>query len=435
MIEPKRIELSVKAERAILIRTILPDQKHEETPLLELDKLARTAGAVVVENVVQNRQKVDPVYYLGKGKANVLADLCEDLCASVIICDDDLSPSQVKNLEKLTDTKVIDRSELILDIFATHAKTKQARMQVELAQMEYMLPRLKHLWSHLERIEGGIGTRGPGEKQLEIDRRIAAKKVRDLKKRLVKFEKVKEQEIISRRNFTKISLVGYTNAGKSTLMNALTGAEVLIADKLFATLDTKTSELNLGNGKKALLSDTVGFINKLPHHLIASFNATLEETIHADLLLHVVDISSPTAHEQIESVNRALKQLGCLTKPTMMVLNKMDAIDDLSTIAVFKKINKDCVAVSSKTGEGIAELKKKLLYYCGKDNEEIELVCENTNGKFFSYIYENLTVLNKTFQGNNTHFDLLVSKGQLEKLKRLKNDISAPKFKIIQGGA
>lgn len=340
MIESKRTELSVRAERAILIKTILTNENGCENPFFELKKLTKTAGAKIVDQLIQKRPKIDPVYYIGKGKANELAALCTKTNADVIICDHDLNPSQVKNLEKITNTKVIDRSELILDIFSTHARTKQAKMQVELAQNEYMLPRLKHLWSHLERIEGGIGMRGPGEKQLEIDRRLASKKIVDLKKKLSKIRKTKQQQISSRKNFINISLVGYTNAGKSTLMNALTGAGVLVEDKLFATLDTKTKDLNIIKGKKVLLSDTVGFINKLPHHLVSSFNATLEEAKHADLLIHVVDISSPHFMEQIDSVNNVLKELGCYEKSTLIVLNKLDVINDLSPIAILKKDTK-----------------------------------------------------------------------------------------------
>lgn len=424
MTEPKRTELSVERERAILISALLPNERDNESPLTELRKLAKTAGANVIDSIVQIRTKKEHVNYLGKGKTLELAALCSKMKANVIICDHDLNPSQVKNLEKITETKVVDRSELILNIFATHARTRQAKLQVEVAQLEYMLPRLRHLWNHLERIEGGIGMRGgPGEKQLELDKRIASKKIQDLKKRLLKIEKVKREQISSRKDFAKISLVGYTNAGKSTLMNCLTGAGVLVEDKLFSTLDTKTKDLNLSKGKKILLSDTVGFIRRLPHHLISSFNATLEEARQADLLLHVVDVSAPCVIDQIKSVNKALNQLGCNEKPTLMVLNKIDILNDLSSVPVLKKIYKDCVAVSAHTGEGIEDLKKILISTIFKEYQEIELVCDNTSGKFIAYIFENIKILHKQFEDNKIHFCLMVDTMQLNKLRKLHKEI------------
>ncbi|MGR3319223.1 MAG: GTPase HflX [Candidatus Anammoxibacter sp.] len=431
MIEPKRIKLSVKAERAILIRAILTRERDQKDPFLELAKLAKTAGAKVVNSVIQKKAKIDPVSYFGKGKAKELATLCSLAKADVIICDHDLNPSQIKNLESITETKVIDRSELILDIFATHARSKQARLQVELAQKEYMLPRLKHLWSHLERIEGGIGTRGPGEKQLEIDRRLASKKIVDLKKKISKIEKAKKQQLNSRKNFIKISLVGYTNAGKSTLMNALTGAGVLVADKLFATLDTKTKDLNLIKGRKVLLSDTVGFIKKLPHHLVSSFNATLDETIHADLLIHVVDISSTYYMEQIESVNKVLKELGCHEKPTLMALNKIDAVDELSSVTILKKIYKHCVAISASSGTGLDDLKSLIIDYLDKEYREVEVICENKYSKLIANIFEYTNVLNTSFKGDRIHLNLMAGTAQLKKLYKLKQDTFNAKMEII----
>ncbi|MGR3220900.1 MAG: GTPase HflX [Candidatus Anammoxibacter sp.] len=431
MIEPKRIELSVNTERAILIRAILTREQDCADPFLELEKLAKTAGAKVVNSVIQKKSKIDPVSYFGKGKAKELAVLCSQSKADVIICDHDLNPSQIKNLESITETKVIDRSELILDIFATHAKSKQARLQVELAQKEYMLPRLKHLWNHLERIEGGIGTRGPGEKQLEIDRRLASKKIVDLKKKISKIEKAKKQQLNSRRNFIKISLVGYTNTGKSTLMNALTGAGVPVEDKFFATLDTKTKDLNLIKGRKVLLSDTVGFIRKLPHHLVSSFNATLDETIHADLLIHVVDISSTYFMEQVSSVNKVLKKLGCLEKPTLMALNKTDAVNDLSGVTMLKKRYKHCVAISAVTGSGLDELKNLIIAYLDEEYIEVEVICENKYSKLIANIFANTTVLNTSYEGDRIHLNLMAGTAQLKKLNKLRQDTSNANMEII----
>lgn len=431
MIEPKRIDLSVKAKRAILIRAMLRGEEDDEYPLLELEKLAKTADVKVVESIIQKKAKIDPVYYFGKGKAKELADLCVKADADVIICDHDLTPSQAKNLERITDTKIIDRTELILDIFATHARTRQAKLQVELAQNEYMLPRLKHLWGHLEKIRGGIGMRGPGEKQLETDRRLASKKIADLKKKLDKIERTKQQELSSRKDFIKISLVGYTNSGKSTLMNALTGTEVLVEDKLFATLDTKTKNLNLAKGKKVLLSDTVGFIKRLPHHLVSSFNATLEEAKQADLLIHVIDISSPYFMEQIKSVNAVLKGLGCHKKQTFMALNKIDVINDLSPVALLKKTYKDCVAISAYTGNGLEDLKKMIIDYLDRGYKEIELICDNKYSKLIANIFETANVLNKSYDGNKIHLNLMVNASQLNKLHKLKQEVFNSNMEII----
>lgn len=419
MIEPKRIGLTVRTERAILIRVVLASEPDDADPFMELEQLAGTAGAKVVDSVVQKRQKVDPAFYLGRGKADELAALCSGNNIDVIICDHDLNPSQVKNLEMATNTKVVDRSELILDIFATHARTNQAKLQVELAQKEYMLPRLKHLWTHLERIEGGIGTRGPGEKQLEIDRRLASKKIADLRKRLNKIERSKQQELSSRKNATKISLVGYTNSGKSTLMNALTGADVLVEDKLFATLDTKTRNLCLTRGKTVLLSDTVGFIDKLPHHLISSFNATLEEAKQADILIHVADISSPYCDRQIEAVNKVLHELGCSGKTTLMVFNKTDVIDDVSPVAILQKRYENSVVISARTGEGINDLKRLIVDNLEREYKEVDIVFDSRYSKLVSDIFSNTNVLDNSFHGNEIRMKVTASSAQLNRLNKL----------------
>src|SRR5205807_3410305 len=299
-------------------------------PLDELRGLATTAGAVVVGGILQKRERIVPATYIGKGKLEELQAEVEAQDADVVIFDNDLSPAQVRNLEKATGVKVIDRSELILDIFASRARSVAARLQVELAQLEYALPRLRRMWTHLSRYKGGIGLRGPGETQLEEDRRIVGQRIRDLRDRLAHVQKRKEREVASRREEHTVSLVGYTNAGKSTLMNALTGAGVYVEDKLFSTLDTRTRQWHLKEWGRVLLSDTVGFIRDLPHHLVASFKATLEEARQSRLLLHVVDASSPVAEEHIKAVNQILKELGCEQKPILLVLNKVDRVGDLS---------------------------------------------------------------------------------------------------------
>ena len=419
MAELKRADLSVRGERAILLHTILYKDRNNEDSLAELMRLAKTAGAKVLDTVVQRRKKIDPSLYLGKGKASQLAELCKDKEIDVVICDDDLAPAQVSNLEEVTATKVIDRSELILDIFAARAKTAQAKLQVELAQLEYTRPRLKRMWTHLSRIEGGIGTRGPGEKQLEVDKRLLSKKVLILKKRLERIEKRRKHQAKSRKEFTTVSLVGYTNAGKSTLMNRLTDAGVFVEDKLFATLDTKTSLCELGNGKKVILSDTVGFIKKLPHHLITSFEATLEEVRWADFLLHVVDLSTPDVIGQVAAVNNVLKELECDKKPIIMVLNKVDVLEDSSIITFFKSKYDNIVTISALTGQDMEELKQKMVSFADKGSTEIKLECGVSNGRLLAYIYENSRVLNRTFTNSSVHFHIVIEEKHLSKLYQL----------------
>ncbi|MCF6154623.1 MAG: GTPase HflX [wastewater metagenome] len=420
----KDTAFTVRAERAILFRVMLSgDHSDNEAPLEELRRLAKTAGANVVHTVVQKRPNIDPVYYVGKGKAAELSGISKDLSADVLICDDDLTPAQVRNLERVIEKKVIDRSELILDIFATRAKTFQAKLQVELAQLEYTRPRLKRLWTHLSRIEGGIGTRGPGEKQLEVDKRIVLKKIHDLRKKLHEIEKRQERLVASRKEFFTVSIVGYTNAGKSTLMNALTEIDTFVEDKLFATLDTKTSICKLENGRKVLVSDTVGFIQKLPHHLVSSFKATLEEARHADLLLHVADMSSPLVHKQIGAVNAVLKELGCDNKPTIMVFNKIDAIKDESAVPLLQSYYRDCVMISARTHQGIEELKRKIREILEKNFMEVELTCSPANGKLIAYLHEHAHTLSSRFEEQRVTFRLLIEDKLIQKLRVLDDDI------------
>ncbi len=296
----------------------------------ELGELARTAGAEVVGTAIQKMDQPNAATYIGKGKVDEVAAARRDAQANVVIFDDELSPSQQRNLEKALGTKVIDRTALILDIFATRAHTREGRLQVALAQMQYLLPRLAGQWSHLERMEGAIGTRGPGETQIETDRRLIRSRISRIKHDL---EDVRTQRGLYRRNRARnnvpvVALVGYTNAGKSTLMRALSGADVLAEDKLFATLDPITRRLRLTSGEVVLLTDTVGFIQKLPTDLVAAFRATLEELTEADLLLHVIDIAHPHAFEHTQAVEKTLAELGVAERPTLLVLNKVDLLRD-----------------------------------------------------------------------------------------------------------
>jgi GTP-binding protein HflX len=368
----KSTDTSPGAEKALLVEMMLKTERSYQKPLEELIALARTAGLNVVDAVVQRRQRPDAAYSIGRGKAEELAGLAKGLDADVVVFDNDLTPAQVRNLEELLGTKVIDRSEVILDIFAIHARTEQAKAQVELAQLEYSLPRLRRMWTHLSRIEGGIGLRGPGEKQLEVDRRIAHKRIGDLKRIIKANEARREREVAGRRDEFSASIVGYTNAGKSTLMNALTHAGVLVEDRLFATLDTKTSSFKLPGGRKALLSDTVGFIRNLPHHLVTSFHATLEEALRADLLLHVADAAHPDARMQIDTVENVLDEIGC-TAPRLLVLNKMDLVEEGIELQALLHEFPDSVAISARGGEGVEDLKNAIERFIDRDLVMVEI--------------------------------------------------------------
>ncbi|MDO4550489.1 MAG: GTPase HflX [Planctomycetia bacterium] len=327
-----------KKERAFLVGVLLPNKKEAvngflgeppvipEEPLTELAGLAEAAGAEVVGELIQRRQKPETATYIGSGKVEELCAMIESSQADLAIFDNDLSPGQKRNLEKALKVKVLDRTELILDIFATRAQTREARLAVELAQLEYQLPRLKRMWTHLSRQKMGVGARGPGEKQLESDKRLAQKRISDLKSELEEVQKRKEREVLSRNETRTVSLVGYTNAGKSTLMNALTGSDVFVKDQLFATLDTRTRRWSLPGWGPVLLSDTVGFIRDLPHQLIASFRATLEEARCADLLLHVADGSNPMIIHQIQAAYSVLEEMGIQEKDTLLVINKIDIL-------------------------------------------------------------------------------------------------------------
>ncbi len=329
-----------------------------EDSLEELGLLAATAGATVVDTFVQKMDKPTAPYYIGKGKAEEIGKACEEKQAASLIFDDELSPAQGRNLEKITSRKVLDRTQLILDIFAQRARSREGRLQIELAQLHYLLPRLTRMWTHLSRQSGGIGTRGPGETQLEVDRRRIQERIARLDRELREVRKNRgiQREGRLRRNWPVATLVGYTNAGKSSLLNRLTGAEVLAEDKLFATLDPTTRQLLLPNHQKLLLTDTVGFIRKLPHTLIESFKATLEEVQLADLLIHVADVSHPQLHEQMAAVESTLKELGGEGKQCVLVLNKIDALPNPDILEGLQSRFPMSAAISARTGEGIPDL-------------------------------------------------------------------------------
>jgi GTP-binding protein HflX len=324
----------------------------------ELRELASSAGAQVVDTVTQKLQKPTAPYYIGRGKAESIKDSFKDQLVTSVIFDDELSPAQGRNLENLLARKVLDRTQLILDIFAQRARSREGRLQIELAQLQYLLPRLTRMWNHLSRQTGGIGTRGPGETQLEVDRRRVQDRIARLERDL---EAVRKQRAVQRQgrkrhHWPVAAVVGYTNAGKSTLLNLLTGAGVLTEDKLFATLDPTTRSFTLPNKQRLLLTDTVGFLRKLPHTLIESFKATLEEVNEADLLIHVVDLSHSRLDENIEAVNIVIKELGAYGKQTLVVLNKIDALKNQELVPIYLEKFPGSVAISARTGCGTEAL-------------------------------------------------------------------------------
>ncbi len=330
--------------------------------MAELAELARTAGAKIIGEGTQRLDRPHAATYIGKGKANEFAEICKQGDVDTVIFDDELSPAQTRNLEGVFDCKVLDRTALILDIFAQRARTREGKMQIEMAQLQHILPRLTGLWTHLSRQKGGIGMRGDGESQLEVDRRRIQDRISKLRRDLKEVKRVRstQRQGRQRSQWPLASIVGYTNAGKSTLLNALTGAEVLAEDKLFATLDPTTRRITLPTNQNALLSDTVGFIRKLPHQLVESFKATLEEVVEADLLLHVVDVASETAADQIASVNEVLEEIAADDKPTLMVFNKIDQLPERNGNLHWLCEYPHAVCVSAKTGEGLDELQAEL---------------------------------------------------------------------------
>ncbi len=382
-------------ERSIVARLILPDPHVEADPLEELYGLATTAGTEVVDELVQRRPTPDHSTYLGKGKVEELRLMVERHDADVVIFDNDLSPAQIRNLEKATGAKVLDRTELILDIFAAGARTYESRLAVELAQLEYSLPRLKRMWTHLSRQAMGVGMRGPGEKQLEVDRRLAQKRIHDLKQDLEKVELRRERQVRARKEAPTVSLVGYTNAGKSTLMNVLTAAGVVAEDKLFATLDTRTRRWQLPGWGTVLLSDTVGFIRDLPHSLVASFKSTLEETRQADLLLHIADASSPTVFNQISAVYEVLKELGIEEKDTLLVLNKIDAIRNPAVLNRVLDRYPNAIPVSARSRKGLTELIEGVGEALGREFLDIEVDVDPSDGRLLAYLAARGEVLSR----------------------------------------
>ncbi len=408
-------------ERVMLVAINLKGvSKHlVDEHISELEELADTAGADTIFKIVQSRNRFDPAYYIGKGKAEELAQLVELNEIELVIFDDDLTSVQVRNLEKLFDRKIIDRSGLILDIFALRAKTKEAKTQVELAQLQYLLPRLTRAWTHLSKQYGGIGTKGPGETQIETDRRIIRTRISHLKEKLKKIESQRSTQSSNRKNYVRVSLAGYTNAGKSTLFNLLTKSDVFAEDKLFATLDSTTRALDLNSRQKMLISDTVGFIRKLPPHLVASFKSTLNEVRDADIILHVIDMSHDFYEDHLKIVDDTLKEFGSEDKIEIKVFNKVDTVKDKSKIEFIRNTYKNSVIISAQKGINISKLIEMLIdaAECSFVEDEISIAIEET--KLVSQIHSLAEVFSTKYDNDTVVLNIRTSKENKERIKKL----------------
>ena len=417
------LQSTLKTEKAIVVGLVTKyiNRFQVKEYLEELIRLADTAGVEIVHTIVQERYTIEPSTYLGKGKVEEIAKLVEQEAISSVIFDDDLSPVQVRNLEHSIKCKIIDRSGLILDIFASRAKTKEAMTQVELAQLQYMLPRLTRQWTHLSKQYGGVGTKGPGETQLEVDRRALRIRLSYLKKRLEEISIERSVQRQKRNEWTRVALVGYTNAGKSTLLKQMSGEDVFIEDRLFATLDTTVRKVAISSQKNVLLSDTVGFIRKLPPHLIASFRSTLAEVVEADVILHVIDVSHPHFEEHIQVVQETLQEIGATEKPIVMVFNKIDRLDKRSSVAALNKEYPNSVFISASRGINISSLKKKILEVLEQDIREKTLHLKSSDYRLISKLHEFTEIVEKVYEDEDIkirfRFDQKFS-GRLSKLLR-----------------
>lgn len=412
------------AEKAILVgletsrsRLDSLSARDAEDSLEELEELANTAGAIVINKIMQKKQTEDSAYYVGKGKIEELSLMCQATDVQLLIFDDELSGAQIRNIEETTGARVIDRTTLILDIFAQRAISKEGKLQVELAQLKYKLPRLIGLGTELSRLGGGIGTRGPGEKKLEVDRRHIRRRITSLEHELKELEKRRDFMRVNREknNTPVIAIVGYTNAGKSTLMNKLCGSTVFVEDKLFATLDPSARRLILADGREAVLIDTVGFIRKLPHDLIEAFKSTLEEAVHADMLLHVVDASNENAAMQISVVEKLLEELGATAKKTILVLNKQDIVTSGGRVNAMGYAS--VCEISAVTGSGIEQLLEKITEGFKDQLKEIKLLVPYNDGWVMPYIYKNGQVISQEYLENGISVKALVKVDKISKLE------------------
>jgi GTP-binding protein HflX len=427
---------------AVVIKAILPADRELDDPLDEISELSRTAGVEVVDRFIQRLERPRASTYLGKGKIEEVAERVKELEADLVITDNDLSPGQERNLEQICGCTVIDRSQLIMDIFSQRAATHQAKLQVELAQLRYTYPRLKRLWTHLSRYEGGIGMRGPGETQLETDKRLVAQRIQRLERELEEIERHSATTRKQRESEFVIALVGYTNAGKSTLLNRLTGSAEFVEDKLFATLDTRVRRWEIAKNRQVLVTDTVGFIRALPHHLVASFHATLAETKEADLILHVVDAGASDAASKIRTVEEVLAELECAEKETWLILNKWETVPEEKLIdaqnlpfdagpprrgrgrrrdepSAGPKEPHPSVRVSALTGYGIEELRERVLERIGRLRREHELLVPQARGDVIAFLQANADVSETEYRDDVVRVRFEIAPAREAKLRRL----------------
>ena len=416
MIENKEIS----NEKALLVGVIIPGTTdtiiHEH--LDELELLAETAGAKVIGRITQKVSKINPATFIGKGKAEQIIAQAKEMDVKLILFDDELSPAQIKNYHQMSEKiKVLDRSGLILDIFQKHARSKEATTQVDLAYLEYLLPRLTRQWTHLERQMGGIGTRaGMGETQIEVDRRLIRTRITRLKKDLSKIEKERSTQSLRRQSEFRVSLVGYTNAGKSTLFKALTGSDVFIQDQLFATLDTTVRKLNLDTSHTILLSDTVGFIRKLPHNLVASFKSTLKEVLEADLILMVLDMSSPQVLDHMNTIQEVLEDMEADKIPTVMVLNKVDLISDGNIIEKIQRSFQEPVTVSAKQHLKLSALNVKIIEHMEANYQTIDLEFPYEDGRTIAQAQEGVEVLERAYEEDGVKLKIRGSRSRIDQI-------------------
>ncbi len=426
----RRGDSNVRSEPAVLVGVHLASEPRDEAdPLGELRALAETAGVHVVATLEQNREAPRGKTYIGKGKVEELGALCREAGARVVIFDNDLAPSQIAELEKALSVKVIDRSELILDIFASRATTRQAQLQVEIAQLEYTAPRLRAMWSHLGQVTGGapmgVGTRGPGEQQIEIDRRIVKAKLDNLRRDLAEIQARRTREVRQRRadHFTA-ALVGYTNAGKSSVFNRLTAGGAYAADKLFATLGTRVEAWNLGGGTTAMLSDTVGFVRRLPHNLVASFRATLEDAVTSHVLLVVVDVADRNSQSQLATVRGVLDEIGATDQPRIVLLNKVDRLPETwrredgpdERLAEWLRREPEALPISARTGEGLEALRARVhAMVCG-DRRECTIAVAAADGRTVDYIEKRLGVTGRDWVDGEVRLRAHLGRRQVEQL-------------------
>ncbi len=412
---------TLRPERAMLVglATRMERREHVEEFLDELQQLTESAGAVVVDRMLQERVSPDPATFIGSGKVEELASRTEELAVDLVVFDDDLSAVQVRNLERVVKCKIVDRSGIILAIFARRARTSEAKVQVELAQLEYMLPRLTRQWTHLSRVVGGVGTRGPGETQIETDRRAIRSRISHLRDRLKEIQKERSVQRKGRDKFPRVALVGYTNAGKSTMLNWFTNAGVLVEDRLFATLDATVRMVELSPAHRILLSDTVGFIRKLPHQLVASFKSTLDEATEADMLLHVVDISHPAFEEQISVVNETLEEIGASGKPTVIVFNKIDRLPDRSAVPFLTERHPHAVFVSAWRGINMSGLRSEIMKMLEDTLTEQEVTLTQQQYKLLSHIHDTADLLEKRYSDDGIHVRFRAPKAETERILKL----------------